>query len=125
MKMPTASRSASESEFSATAAKPVMNMILMSGSCSAIRASAVRMIDLGWRLITSATGARSPGTVPVREWERKSQRVMVMADGFAWNGQNYDSLSKVAFAITGTKWNGPRFFGLRDKEDGLAIEARS
>ena len=67
----------------------------------------------------------TPGTVLVREWERKSQRVMVMADGFAWNGQNYDSLSKVAFAITGTKWNGPRFFGLRDKEDGLAIEARS
>jgi hypothetical protein len=44
---------------------------------------------------------------------------MVMADGFAWNGQTYDSLSKVAFAITGTKWNGPRFFGLRDKEDRL------
>ena len=59
----------------------------------------------------------TPGTVLVREWDRQSQRVMVMADGFAWNGQTYDSLSKVAFAITGTKWNGPRFFGLRDKED--------
>jgi Protein of unknown function (DUF2924) len=56
-----------------------------------------------------------PGTVLVREWDQRSQRVMVMADGFAWNGQTYDSLSKVAFAITGTKWNGPRFFGLRDK----------
>jgi hypothetical protein len=33
-----------------------------------------------------------------------------MSDGFAWNGRTYDSLSKVAFAITGTKWNGPRFF---------------
>jgi hypothetical protein len=44
---------------------------------------------------------------------------MVMADGFAWNGRTYDSLSKVAFAITGTKWNGPRFFGLRDKEVDL------
>jgi Protein of unknown function (DUF2924) len=53
----------------------------------------------------------TPGTVLVREWDRRSQRVMVMADGFAWNGQTYDSLSKVAFAITGTKWNGPRFFG--------------
>jgi hypothetical protein len=50
---------------------------------------------------------------------------MVMADGFAWNGQTYDSLSKVAFAITGTKWNGPRFFGLRDKEDRSTREARS
>jgi hypothetical protein len=65
----------------------------------------------------------SPGTVLVREWDRQSQRVMVMADGFAWNGQTYDSLSKVAFAITGTKWNGPRFFGLRDKQDRLAMEA--
>jgi hypothetical protein len=67
----------------------------------------------------------TPGTVLVREWNRHSQRVTVMADGFAWNGQTYDSLSKVAFAITGTKWNGPRFFGLRDKEDRLAAEARS
>src|SRR6202790_827354 len=66
----------------------------------------------------------SPGTVLVREWDRQSQRVMVMADGFAWNGQTFDSLSKVAFAITGTKWNGPRFFGLREKEDRSAMEAR-
>jgi hypothetical protein len=50
---------------------------------------------------------------------------MVMADGFAWNGQTYDSLSKVAFAITGTKWNGPRFFGLRNKGDRSTLEAQS
>src|SRR5467141_3426093 len=65
----------------------------------------------------------TPGTVLIREWDRQSQRVMVMADGFAWNGKTYDSLSKVAFAITGTKWNGPRFFGLRDREDRSTIEA--
>src|SRR4030081_1369658 len=68
----------------------------------------------------------TPGTVLVREWDRRSQRVMVMSDGVAWNGQTYDSLSKVAFAITGTNWNGPRFFGLRDKRDRLAMgETRS
>jgi hypothetical protein len=67
----------------------------------------------------------TPGTVLVREWDRRSQRVMVMADGFAWNGQTYDSLSKVAFAITGTKWNGPRFFGLRIKGDRSTVEAQS
>jgi hypothetical protein len=67
----------------------------------------------------------TPGTVLVREWDRRSQRVMVMAGGFAWNGQTYDSLSKVAFAITGTKWNGPRFFGLRDKRDRSTVEAQS
>src|SRR5258705_10498104 len=66
----------------------------------------------------------TPGTVLVREWDRQSQRVMVMPDGFAWNGQSYDSLSKVPFAITGTKWNGPRFFGLRDKDDRSTMKAR-
>jgi hypothetical protein len=66
----------------------------------------------------------TPGTVLVREWDRQSQQVMVLTDGFAWNGRTYDSLSKVAFAITGTKWNGPRFFGLRDKEDRSATETR-
>jgi hypothetical protein len=65
----------------------------------------------------------TPGTVLVREWDRQSQRVMVLANGFAWNGQTYDSLSKVAFAITGTRWNGPRFFGLRDKADRSGAEA--
>jgi DUF2924 family protein len=55
------------------------------------------------------------GTVLVREWDRKSHRVMVVPDGYAWNGKSFDSLSQVAFAITGTKWNGPRFFGLRDR----------
>jgi len=59
-----------------------------------------------------------PGTLLVREWEGVSQRVMVMAEGFAWNGSTYPSLSKVARAITGTRWNGPRFFGLRSAQDG-------
>jgi len=57
----------------------------------------------------------APGTVLMREWNDQQHRVMVMADGFAWNGTTYDSLSKIAFVITGTRWNGPRFFGLRDK----------
>jgi hypothetical protein len=59
--------------------------------------------------------ALPPGTVLVREWDRKSHRVTVMSGGYAWNGKSFDSLSQVAFAITGTKWNGPRFFGLRDR----------
>jgi hypothetical protein len=62
------------------------------------------------------------GTVLVREWDRKAHRVMVMANGFAWNGQSFDSLSKVAFAITGTRWNGPRFFGLRGKANKSTLD---
>jgi Protein of unknown function (DUF2924) len=63
--------------------------------------------------------APPPGTVLVREWDQRSHRVMVMANGFAWNGNTFDSLSQVAFAITGTKWNGPRFFGLRDRRSQI------
>jgi Protein of unknown function (DUF2924) len=56
-----------------------------------------------------------PGTSLGREWNGRMQQVAVLAEGFVWNGRTYPSLSQVAFAITGTRWNGPRFFGLRDK----------
>ena len=59
-----------------------------------------------------------PGTVLGREWNGQMHRIAVMQDGFAWNGRTYPSLTKVAFAITGTRWNGPRFFGLRDSQAG-------
>jgi hypothetical protein len=62
-----------------------------------------------------------PGSLLVREWGGHLQRVMVLADGFAWNGKTYPSLSKVAFAITGTRWSGPRFFAL----DKSSTELRS
>jgi hypothetical protein len=53
------------------------------------------------------------GTVLTREWNGQHHRVMVVEGGFAFEGKTFDSLSKIAFAITGTNWNGPRFFGLR------------
>jgi hypothetical protein len=56
-----------------------------------------------------------PGTVLDREWNGQMHRVAVLDKGFAWNGNTFPSLSQVALAITGTRWNGPRFFGLRDK----------
>jgi hypothetical protein len=63
-----------------------------------------------------------PGTILMREWNGHSQRVMVLDGTFVWNGKTYDSLSHVAFAITGTRWNGPRFFGLRNKQPPGATE---
>ena len=73
--------------------------------------------DAGQRAVelTRRTTDLRPGTVLGREWNGQMHRVAVLADGFAWNGKTYPSLSKVAFAITGTRWNGPKFFGLRDK----------
>jgi Protein of unknown function (DUF2924) len=63
-----------------------------------------------------------PGTSLSREWNGHMQRVTVLAEGFAWSGKTYFSLSQVAFAITGTRWNGPRFFGLRDKPPKASSE---
>lgn len=53
-----------------------------------------------------------PGSRLVREWHGKSHQVNVTDDGFEWDGENYTSLSAIAQAITGTKWSGPRFFGV-------------
>jgi hypothetical protein len=53
------------------------------------------------------------GALLTREWKGKLERVMVLEKGFAWNGETYSSLSQVAKAMTGTSWNGHRFFGLR------------
>src|SRR5216684_4155638 len=58
-----------------------------------------------------------PGSVLVREWKGRSHRVMVLADGFAYDGETYSNLSEIAVLITGTRWSGPRFFGLRSKPD--------
>jgi Protein of unknown function (DUF2924) len=57
-----------------------------------------------------------PGSVIVREHEGVEHRVMVLNEGFAWNGKTFGSLSSVAKAITGTNWNGQRFFGLKEKQ---------
>ncbi len=53
------------------------------------------------------------GAMLAREWRGKLERVTVLEQGFAWNGKTYGSLSQIAKAITGTSWNGHRFFGLR------------
>lgn len=54
-----------------------------------------------------------PGTRLVREWQGTRQEVIVIPDGFLWQGATYASLSTVARAITGTSWNGWVFFGAR------------
>jgi hypothetical protein len=58
-----------------------------------------------------------PGAILVRQWKGHSHRVTVMSDGFAYDGKSYDSLSKIARLITGSRWNGPRFFGLRSGKE--------
>jgi hypothetical protein len=62
------------------------------------------------------------GSVIVREFDGMIHEVIVAPDGFHWSGQTYASLSAIARKITGTSWNGPRFFGLRGKDEPALAE---
>src|SRR5258706_1671585 len=61
-----------------------------------------------------------PGSELVRTWKGKSYRVIVMAGGFTCGGKTFASLSEIASEITGTRWNGPRFFGLRSASNKVS-----
>ncbi|MBJ7446262.1 MAG: DUF2924 domain-containing protein [Brevundimonas sp.] len=60
------------------------------------------------------TSTFQPGSTLIREWQGVRHEVEVRPDGYVWKDQKHASLSKVARLITGVRWNGPRFFGLRD-----------
>lgn len=80
-----------------------------------------RAADLAKRFIADrgftpqAAATLLPGSSLIREWQGKRHEVAVVADGFLYQGEKFGSLSKVAHHITGTKWNGPVFFGLKRK----------
>jgi hypothetical protein len=84
--------------------------------------SAQRMLDQAMKAFAAKPNGKivlprriKPGSVLVREWKGKTHRVMVLADAFAYDGKTFGNLSEIAVLITGTRWNGPRFFGLRSK----------
>jgi len=53
------------------------------------------------------------GSRLLRLWQGRTHEVVVLEDGFLWEGEEYETLSVIARAITGTRWSGPRFFGLK------------
>ena len=57
-----------------------------------------------------------PGTGLIREWQGQTYEVTVMDKGYHWQGRQYRSLTAIAHEITGTKWSGPRFFGLNKQK---------
>jgi hypothetical protein len=76
--------------------------------------------DLRRRLALLARGGKVAWRPPagaqlVREWNGVSHSVSVLADGYEYAGQRWSSLSAIARAITGTRWSGPLFFGLKDR----------
>jgi Protein of unknown function (DUF2924) len=84
--------------------------------------------ELRRRLDGLARGGGEPirhlkvGTVIVREYQDETHEVLVVPGGFCWKERTFPSLSAIALAITGTSWNGPRFFGLRGKSGSGAAD---
>jgi hypothetical protein len=64
-------------------------------------------------VVASGGPALKPGGRLVREWNGATHVVDVVEGGFLWNGRRHGSLSPIARAITGARWSGPRFFGLK------------
>jgi hypothetical protein len=88
--------------------------------------SAQRLLDQMMKAHGAKPGGRivlprriKPGSMLIREWKDKSHRVVVLAEGFEYDGRTFANLSEIAVLITGTRWNGPRFFGLRPKTQDI------
>ena len=80
-----------------------------------LSARTIRALKAAAKPEAASASSRPPsrGTRLVREWNGILHEVDVMDDGYHWRGQRHRSLSAIALAITGTKWSGPRFFGIR------------
>jgi hypothetical protein len=95
--------------------------------------ASLRLLDdfeRGKSAIETAHRRLKPGTVLVREYQGERHSVVVASNGFVWREETYASLSVVARLITGTNWNGPKFFGMRlsgGKADkpGAAVQSPS
>ena len=106
------------------------------GASPPLRSVELLRLMLAWRMQADAMGGLDPdtrrqlrrtGRVEVeglslgvgamirREWQGKIVEVEVTADGFRWGDRTFPSLSAAATTIAGTRWNGPRFFGLRQR----------
>ncbi len=87
-----------------------------------------RLADLAKTMEQDGDLARSrvarlkPGAKLIREWRGQTHTVIVLEDGFEWQGKRWRSLSVIAREITGAHWSGPRFFAVNRKaEAGVAI----
>jgi hypothetical protein len=99
---------------------PILAYRLQEVNCGGIKASVEkRLRDLtgsnpSGRQNNSLLRPKS-GTHFVREWQGKLHEVAVLPEGYEYNDNTYDSLSEIARTITGTRWSGPAFFGLRPR----------
>ena len=81
-------------------------------SCRRQLARLAKTLGEGGSIDVPQTRSFKPGTKLIREWQGKVHEVVIAGGTYIWAGQHYRSLSQIARAITGTRWSGPRFFGL-------------
>jgi len=98
--------------------QPILKMLL----AWRIQAETFGGLDAATRKALAGTGAPEPegrhlgiGARLTRNWKGQKIEVLVEEDGFRWDEQLFPSLSAAATAIAGSRWNGPRFFGLRSE----------
>ncbi len=72
-----------------------------------------RQYEKNGEIMTEICATTKPGTLLVRAWKQEQYQVMIMDDGYLYRERRYSSLSQIATEITGVRWSGPRFFGLR------------
>jgi hypothetical protein len=82
------------------------------GGRNAVLKRRLRGLAAGNDVVGSAETLLRPGARLIREWRGTTHSVTVLEDGFDYDGKRYRSLSRIAKAITGAHWSGPRFFGL-------------
>ena len=78
-------------------------------------ASLQKELDRDPRFAPAPTPSFKPGTRLIRQWKGEVHEVEILETGFSWGGEHYSSLSRIARAITGTRWSGPVFFGLKKR----------
>jgi hypothetical protein len=76
-----------------------------------------RTLSTNSDLARPRTTALKPGARLIRDWGGQTHEILVTENGFLWRGKTWASLSIIAREITGTRWSGPRFFGLGAKQD--------
>jgi hypothetical protein len=78
----------------------------------------VRALEANSTSIILPTRSLKPGTRLVRQWRDQVHLVNVEADGYEYQGARFQSLSEIARLITGTRWSGPLFFGIKSEQVG-------
>jgi len=91
-----------------------VDRVLCAETKRALELAATRL-RRGEPITSSRSVSLKPGTRLVRDWRGKTHQVLVLDKGYEHEGRHFTSLTQVAFVISGSRWSGPLFFGLKKR----------